>query len=95
MIKKGLTHDQISFGAPTYKPQKLTEMEPKDANNRLSGYEAIRKKVLDESPVITHNKKAKNISTKYYLYYCTNSKKYSTTRFITQYSKCNNKSQNI
>ena len=59
MIRKGiinLNDNQIvSFGTPmhigppTYKPQKLTEMEAKDVNKKLNGYEVIRKKVLDES----------------------------------------------
>ena len=53
MSRKGiinLNDNQIvSFGTPTYKPQTLTEMEAKHANEKLNGYEVIRKKVLDES----------------------------------------------
>jgi len=53
MIRKGLFNIEnkkpIALGLPTYKPQKLTEMQPKDVTSKnLNGYEAIRKKVLDD-----------------------------------------------
>ena len=52
MMKKGIMNitankqQPISLGHQTNKPQKLTEMQPKDANKTLNGYDAIRKKVL-------------------------------------------------
>ena len=43
-------YTHVSFGAPMYKePQKVQEMAPKDVNKQINGYEAIRKKVMDES----------------------------------------------
>ena len=63
MIKKGIINkveskqQPISLGHQIYKPQKLTEMEPKDVNKKLSGYDAIRKKVLEQPTKTTDPKK--------------------------------------
>ena len=43
-------YTKVSLGVPMYKePQNIQEMAPKDVNKKINGYEAIRKKVMDES----------------------------------------------
>ena len=52
MFKKNQNsvYTKISLGVPMYKePGRIQEMAPKDVNKKINGYEAIRKKVMDES----------------------------------------------
>ena len=57
-------YTKTSFGVPMYKePQKIQEMAPKDVNKKINGYEAIRKKVMDDAfsmPSKASNDKNKN-----------------------------------